>query len=687
MQAPQAYDAPPTACALGELLPRGPWRVVATSAASAQRLCAAIEEVEAAIGLDDPGWRARLRAVPATTGVLVFAGGGRTAATLDVLRLLRAHRAPVVLLPPPEPFGGTPDEPSSGPFGRAPDEPSPGPASGSEASLARMAGAPGPAGADQGHAVRIDLGGRVVAGFVRAPQPQPYAWAVDAVSRAARLAPQAPRLAAVGPAARAAARGWSRVVDRDADPRWAPDWGDRGWRRPDAVLLDDGHPDPALRAGTEHAAHSAAIPLLRIDERDEPVTFDPDRDRVAYRPASRPGRVTVWAGQPLPGGAEDWEALSVLAAGASDRAIAATVVQAAARGWIAAVDGDARWRAHVGERTLAALDAANRADLADADVRERASVRLGRVVHDEHHPAAALRARLATAGFEPEHPPAVSVLLATARPEFLDHAVRQVATQRYRPLQVVLVAHGPAAARAATEMDTSPLGDDIDLVVVEAAATEPLGATLNLGARAADGPVLSKMDDDDWYGPDHLADCVGALRTSGAPLAGKSAEFVYLAARDVTVRRAPGSDRFSDAVSGATLTLHRADLHALGGFAPHGRAVDRRLVEAVERTGERPYRTHALQFVVNRHGGHATWTAGTDYFLSRARAQWRGLARVAADLDPDRDPDLGPQRDPERSPQRDPALAPGVDGRPGADRDADPGPGPARAATGSPHDG
>ena len=100
---------------------------------------------------------------------------------------------------------------------------------------------------------------------------------------------------------------------------------------------------------------------------------------------------------------------------------------------------------------LAALlqpNASAATDLGDRLRREEHSVRLRRAAHS-HHASWAWRRRVAAAAGVPgPADPTVSVLLATKRPEQVDHALRQVARQRGVSVELVLAAHGhrrPAA--------------------------------------------------------------------------------------------------------------------------------------------------------------------------------------------------------------------------------------------------
>ena len=127
-------------------------------------------------------------------------------------------------------------------------------------------------------------------------------------------------------------------------------------------------------------------------------------------------------------------------------------------------------------------------------------------------------------------------------------------------------------------------GPPVTLLRLESDRT--LGAVLAAATAAATGPLLAKMDDDDVYGPEHLWDLVLAHDYSRAVLVGKFPATVYLARSDRTLRqrRVPG-ETWSQAITGGTMLLARADLERAGGWRPMRRHVDRALVEDVLRVG------------------------------------------------------------------------------------------------------
>ena len=83
---------------------------------------------------------------------------------------------------------------------------------------------------------------------------------------------------------------------------------------------------------------------------------------------------------------------------------------------------------------------------------------------------------------------------------------------------------------------------------------------------AATGDLVLKMDDDDWYAPDFVADLLRARAYSGADLVGTADEFYYLAERDLTVQRRHPGERYSHWVAGGTLMVDPSLLREAGGF-------------------------------------------------------------------------------------------------------------------------
>lgn len=245
--------------------------------------------------------------------------------------------------------------------------------------------------------------------------------------------------------------------------------------------------------------------------------------------------------------------------------------------------------------------------------RQVASVDVRRHALRQYGPAAALDAW-----------PTVSVVLVTHRPDHLEHAFRQVARLRYPRLEIVVGAHGDRVDAARVWELAQEVPHPVTVVAVDGQHT--LGEALQACSDRAEGALVTKMDDDDHYGPEHVWDLVLARQYSGAQVVGKALDWIYLESADTTVFRPTyAAEKYADFVAGGTMLISRADLAAVGGWRPVPRSVDRALLDRVLADGGLVYRTHGLGYVYVRHSAGHTASVRDEHFLTKTTATHAGL--------------------------------------------------------------
>ena len=249
-------------------------------------------------------------------------------------------------------------------------------------------------------------------------------------------------------------------------------------------------------------------------------------------------------------------------------------------------------------------------DLDDSLAREQHSVTTRRAALDTHSTLAWRRDLAERAGVRFVAQPRVSVLLATKRPHQLDFAMRQLARQQDVELQVVLGTHGWSV----TEEEVRARLGHHDVVVRPHDKDAFFGDVLNDAATVADGDVLLKVDDDDWYSPHAIHDLLLARRYTGAEVVGMPSEFVHLEELGVTARRNHPTEIHNRFVAGGTIMIERHVLRSVGGFRRVRRFVDAQLLNAVEADGGRIYRTHGLGYVLRRTASGHTWQSDPESF-------------------------------------------------------------------------
>ena len=275
-----------------------------------------------------------------------------------------------------------------------------------------------------------------------------------------------------------------------------------------------------------------------------------------------------------------------------------------------------RVAAHLGEEVTAAIT--TEVDLADPQAREEHSVVLRRAALTAYS-SIAWRARLGgLAAVRVAARPAVSIVMATRRPDLLEHALGQVARQRgVDRLELVLAPHG-FEPDVALVREALSVGGGVEVQVVPQPEDAVFGDVLHAAVTAASGDVVLKMDDDDWYAPDVVADLLLAHSYSGAELVGMPDDVYYLEPTDETVRLGQPSEVYRQFVAGGTLMVDRSLLREVGGFRTVRRHVDAELIAAVRAAGGATYRTHGLGYVLRRTDSGHTWQADLDDLRARA---------------------------------------------------------------------
>tara|TARA_Y100000590_G_scaffold294177_1_gene331470 strand:+ start:681 stop:3584 length:2904 start_codon:yes stop_codon:yes gene_type:complete len=281
----------------------------------------------------------------------------------------------------------------------------------------------------------------------------------------------------------------------------------------------------------------------------------------------------------------------------------------------------------LGESIVSQLKQVNSENLIDQTERERVSVRLRREVLKHHTHPERLKQIRKISGLAEFKEDSVSVVVATKRPEMVNRIIEVVKMQDHENLELVLALHGEGFNDSYNASKT----ENLPITVLRFPKEEIFGNVLSEASAVSQGEWITKMDDDDWYGHEHVTDLVLASKYSNADLVGKSSEFVYLSNQDKTIRRDLGNSEVeSPTLGGGTLLIRTSLLKEIYGWRSLAKGVDVALIEDAIAAGGRIWRTHPFGYLLRRAEGQHTWQVDDRYFLRHADQKWEGKAfRIA----------------------------------------------------------
>ena len=279
--------------------------------------------------------------------------------------------------------------------------------------------------------------------------------------------------------------------------------------------------------------------------------------------------------------------------------------------------------AWLGKQMTSHLNEIDVEKLKDPTVREKISVELRRTALREHSTEKRLQQIRKQAGLPIFKDPAVSVIVATNRPEMIERVFNTVRGQDYKNLELVFALHGDGFEDSYPNFSKS----DLPVTVLRYPKETIFGQVLSEASSVANGEWIAKMDDDDWYGQEHVSDLLLAASYSDADLIGKGSEFVYLTEENLTIRRDLGdSEVESRTIGGGAILVKGEIFREINGWRELSRGVDVALIDDVVSNGGRVWRTHPFGYLLRRTKNQHTWEVDDKYFLRHADQKWKGFA-------------------------------------------------------------
>ncbi|WP_246819252.1 glycosyltransferase [Corynebacterium sp. HMSC04H06] len=219
----------------------------------------------------------------------------------------------------------------------------------------------------------------------------------------------------------------------------------------------------------------------------------------------------------------------------------------------------------------------------------------------------------------------ISIISPTIRPENLSIIFENFGRQSYGDKQLLISCHGFEPDENQLRNLSTKHGID-NCKVVASPPENSLADNLNELIELADGDVIARMDDDDWYGENYLLDLYNALVFSQADVVGKAASYIYFEEPDMTVLTMPQMEhKYTEFVRGATLMGLKSTF--LQFPFPNGtRGEDSDFLTSLVKANKLIYSADRFNFSVTRNKSKDshTWNAADDFLFGTGVMKYIG---------------------------------------------------------------
>ncbi|WP_232481378.1 glycosyltransferase family protein [Arthrobacter sp. YN] len=261
-----------------------------------------------------------------------------------------------------------------------------------------------------------------------------------------------------------------------------------------------------------------------------------------------------------------------------------------------------------------------------SELNDRVVHRGQRRIWSEHtyaHRAETIVASVLPELLRPVQLPTVSALVPTIRPHQLENVFATIGSQSDVDVELVLLTHGFEVAMDHVE-DLAAKHGVQRFKLLTASRDLTLGECLNQCVAASSSEVLTKMDDDDYYGPQYLVDLLHALDYSKADVVGKQAHYMHFVSTKATALRiAHMEHRLTRFVVGPTITARR-EVFESNPFEAVNRGEDTGFLKAVTTAGGFIYSADRFNFCQIRQGDGHTWDVSDEELAASGEIRFFG---------------------------------------------------------------
>ncbi|SMQ78112.1 Glycosyl transferase family 2 [Bacillus sp. OV166] len=218
----------------------------------------------------------------------------------------------------------------------------------------------------------------------------------------------------------------------------------------------------------------------------------------------------------------------------------------------------------------------------------------------------------------------VSIITCTIRDECMDNVFKNYQQQTWREKELFIILN-----KDSMDIDKwiKKAKKYPNVRVYQLHEKAALGDCLNFGVLNSNYDIIAKFDDDDYYGPDYIANAMSVFEDPNISIVGKSSIYIYFKNKNALIHVPGIENSMSDTVAGATL-MFRKNVFYYVRFEKVNRAEDYFFIDQCKKEGFSIYSTDRYDFAaIRQDSANHTWKISDEDLMG-----WGDLVEYTKDF-------------------------------------------------------
>lgn len=254
----------------------------------------------------------------------------------------------------------------------------------------------------------------------------------------------------------------------------------------------------------------------------------------------------------------------------------------------------------------------------DKNLRDRLSLQGLRKVLNGHTYTDRMQTVLNAAGiqYQAAGPEPVSIVACTNKQDFMKNIFENYERQLYADKELIIVLNNGSLVY---EEWVEKAGHYENVRVFRIDEEKTLGECLNFAVEQANGSIIAKFDDDDYYAPHYIGDMIHCFSYTDAAVVGKYSYYCCIREPGILALRFPGlENRYSDFLSGSTMVAKK-DVFNKVKFKSRPSGTDTLFYRDCVGNGIKLYSSDRFNYLCMRYPDTElhTWNISSEEFLKK----------------------------------------------------------------------